>query len=69
MISKEGALQDLEKVKKEAGNDVGKILLGVAEVIIKLLVTIRSNQMLTDADKVRIQEERKKRLASDKQQR
>lgn len=68
MISKEDALQDLEKVQKESGENLGKLLYGIATVLVKLLVTIRSNQMLTDADKARIRAEREKKFRRPEEQ-
>jgi hypothetical protein len=68
MISKEDALQDLDKVENESKGDLGKLLKGIAQIFITLLITIRSNQLLTDADKIRIKAEREKRFKENQQQ-
>jgi hypothetical protein len=62
MISKEDALVDLQKVETDARGDVAKILIGIAQILIKLLATIRSNQILCESDKIRIKAERVKKL-------
>jgi chaperonin cofactor prefoldin len=59
MITKEAALDDLEKI--DANAPVGKVIVEVGRILIKILATIRSNQLLTDADKVKIREERAKK--------
>lgn len=64
MVSKEHSLQDLDKVAETSQGDLGKLLIGIAKVIVTMLVSIRSNQMLTDADKVRIRAEREKKFKS-----
>ena len=68
MISKDDALLDLEKVKAEANGDVGKLLIGIAQVLCKLLVTIRSNQLLTDEEKKRIKADRERRFKENQTQ-
>ena len=57
MITVNAALKDLEKIVAE--DNVSKVIKEVARILIKFISTMRSNQLLTDADKVRIQEERK----------
>ena len=59
MITKEAALEDLEKIDVNA--PVGKVIVEVGKVIVKVLATIRSNQLLTEEDRVRIKEIRVKR--------
>lgn len=61
MITKEAALDDLEKLEAEATDNDGKLIVKVAKVIVKVLATIRSNQLLTEEDKKRIKEARKVR--------
>jgi len=61
MITKEAALDDLEKKEAEVKDEVSKVIIYVAKVIVKMLSTIRSNQLLTDEEKVRIKEARAKR--------
>jgi hypothetical protein len=61
MITREAALDDLEKLEKEATNEDGRLIVKVAKVIVKVLATIRSNQLLTDEDKKRIKEARANR--------
>jgi len=65
MITKEAAMDDLKKLDSDA--PVGKILIAVAEILIKILTTIRSNQLLTDEEKVKIREARKERDAKKEQ--
>jgi len=62
MITKEGAFADLEKIDVNA--PVGKVLVQIAKVVITILITMRSNQLLTEADKVRIKEEKAARDAA-----
>jgi hypothetical protein len=59
MITKEAAVSDLEKI--DVNGPVGKVIVEVGKVIIKVLATIRSNQLLTDEEKVKIREARKLR--------
>jgi hypothetical protein len=59
MITKEAALDDLKKVDVNA--PLGKVIVDVAEILIKVLATIRSNQLLTEEEKVKIREARKAR--------
>ena len=59
MITKEAALDDLEKIDDNA--PLGKVIVEVGRILIKILATIRSNQLLTEEEKVRIREVRKTR--------
>jgi len=59
MITKEAAIEDLEKIDVNA--PVGKVIIEVGRILIKILATIRSNQLLTEAEKVKIREARKER--------
>ena len=61
MITREAALDDLKKYADEAQDDVSKTIIKVGVVLVKLLTTIRSNQLLTDADKVAIKQAREAR--------
>lgn len=61
VITKEAALDDLEKLEAEAKDDVSKVIVRAFKVLVKVLSTIRSNQLLTDEEKVRIKEARAKR--------
>jgi len=61
MITKEAALDDLEKIDVNA--PVGKVIIEVGRILIKILATIRSNQLLTEEEKVKIREARKVRDA------
>jgi len=61
MITREAALDDLQKLEKEATDASSKVIVKVAMIVIKLLATIRSNQLLTDADKIAIQKAREAR--------
>ena len=67
MITKDAALEDLDKVNPDAS--VGKVIIEVSRILIKILATIRSNQLLTEEDKVKIRAARKERdsVAKDKQ--
>jgi len=67
MISKEDALVDLQKVETDAKGDVAKLLVGIAQVFVKLLITIRSNQLLTDEEKIAIRQAREKRFRENQQ--
>ena len=61
MITKEAAMEDLDKIEAEAKDDVSKMFVKVAKVIVKMMATIRSNQLLTDEDKIKIKEAKQKR--------
>ena len=56
MITVDAALKDLEKIV--ANDDVSRAIKEVGRILIKFLSTMRSNQLLTDADKVKIQKAR-----------
>ena len=55
MITVDGALKDLEAIETEATDAGAKSVVKALKVVVKFLSTIRSNQLLTDVDKVRIQ--------------
>lgn len=54
MITKEDALEDLEKIEKSATSPLEKVVVQVAKVLVKVLATIRSNQLLTEVEKAEI---------------
>lgn len=62
MITKEAALEDLEKIDTNA--PIGQVIVEVGRIIIKVLASIRSNQLLTDIDKQKIRDARAKRDAT-----
>jgi hypothetical protein len=62
MITKDAALDDLEKIDVIALS-TNKVIVEVGKVIVKILATIRSNQLLTDEEKIKIREARKARDA------
>jgi hypothetical protein len=66
MITREAALDDLEKLEKEAKDDSGRLIVKVAKVLVKILSTIRSNQLLTEDEKMKIQSDRVKRQQPEK---
>lgn len=66
MITKDAALDDLEKIDVDKAS-MGKIIVEVAKILIKILATIRSNQLLTEAEKIKIREERRVRDTQQKE--
>jgi hypothetical protein len=60
LITVEGALKDLEAIELSDVSDGIKIVRAL-KVITKLLSTIRSNQLLTETDKIRIQKAKAER--------
>lgn len=54
MITVDGALKDLEAIEKEANDTGAKAVVRALKVVVKFLSTMRSNQLLTEADKVEI---------------
>ena len=56
MITIEGALKDLDEIEKEAGQMTP--IIKAIKVIVKMLSTIRSNQLLLETDKIKIQAEK-----------
>jgi hypothetical protein len=61
MITAEGADKDLEKYESETKDEGAKAIIKALRVVVKFLSTMRSNQLLTEADKARIAEDKKKR--------
>lgn len=66
MITVEGALKDLETIEKEATDNGSKAVVKALKVIVKFLSTIRSNQLLTEAEKLEIAKVRKERQNKEK---
>ena len=60
MITVEAALGDLDKIAKSEVDATTKIIEAV-KVLVKMLSTIRSNQLLCDEDKAKIREAKTKR--------
>ena len=67
MITVEGALKDLEAIEVEATDAGAKSVVKALKVVVKFLSTIRSNQLLTDVDKIRIQKAKAERKAETKE--
>ena len=65
MITVDAALKDLEVIEAEATDAGAKSVVKALKVIVKFLSTIRSNQLLTDTDKVRIQKTKAERQAKE----
>jgi len=62
MITRDAALGDLKKIKESVkDNPVARVVIEVAEVIVKILSTMRSNQLLTDEDKKEIKKRKAER--------
>ena len=61
MITVAGALSDLDQYIQEADDINAKAILKGFKTLVKFLSTMRSNQLLTDVDKVRIQKEKETR--------
>ncbi len=61
VITVEGALKDLEAIETEAKDEGAKSVVKALKVVIKFLSTMRSNQLLTEEEKVKIREARKAR--------
>ena len=52
MITKDAALEDLKKVEVAVDKlSVQMVIIRVTEILVKLLATIRSNQLLTEDEK------------------
>jgi len=65
MITVEGALKDLEKIEQEATDGGSKAIVRALKVLVKFLSTMRSNQLLTDAEKEAIRQQRAARIAKE----
>jgi hypothetical protein len=58
MITVEGALKDLEAIEATTTDAGAKAIIQALQVMLKFLSTMRSNQLLTDEDRVRIRKEK-----------
>ena len=63
MITVEGALKDLEAIEQEATDAGAKAVVKALKVVVKFLSTMRSNQLLTEDEKVSIRKAREARAA------
>jgi hypothetical protein len=61
VITVEGALKDLEVIEIEAKDEGAKSVVKALKVIVKFLSTMRSNQLLTETDKVAIKKAKTER--------
>jgi hypothetical protein len=64
MISDKDALSDLEKIEQLAPDSGSKAIIKALQVVVKFLSTMRSNQLLTDEEKVKIKRDREEKLKS-----
>ena len=55
MITIEAVNNDLDKIEKENSTISVKFIVAVVKVVMKFLSTMRSNQLLTEKDKIDIQ--------------
>jgi hypothetical protein len=65
MITVDGALKDLEVIEKEAGDTGAKAIVKALKVVVKFLSTMRSNQLLTDDEKINIRKVKEARVAKE----
>jgi hypothetical protein len=65
MITVEGALKDLEVIEKEATDSGAKAVVKALKVVVKFLSTMRSNQLLTETDKLDIKKAKAAREAKE----
>ena len=61
LITVEGAIKDLELIEAEATDAGAKSVVKALKVVVKFLSTMRSNQLLTEQDKVGIRKAKAKR--------
>jgi len=61
VIKVDAAMEDLDKIEADVKLSDGAKILRALKVLLKFLSTMRSNQLLTEKDKVTIQESNKKR--------
>jgi hypothetical protein len=66
MITIEGALKDLEAIEATTTDVGAKAIIQALQVMLKFLSTMRSNQLLTDEDRVRIKKEKADRKPTPK---
>lgn len=65
MITIEGAIKDLDMIEQEATDSSAKTVVKAIKVLIKFLSTMRSNQLLTDEEKVNIRKAKETRAAKE----
>jgi len=65
MITVEGALKDLEVIEKETEDSGSRAVVKALKIVVKFLSTMRSNQLLTEADKVGIRKAKETRAAKE----
>jgi len=65
MITVEGALKDLETIEKEANGTDVKAVIKALKVVVKFLSTMRSNQLLTEEEKVNIRKAKEARATKE----
>jgi len=65
MITVEGALSDLEVIEKETDDVGAKAIIKALKVMVKFLSTMRTNQLLTNEEKIAIGKARKERQAKE----
>ena len=63
MITIEGATKDLDIIEQEAVDAGSKTVVKAIKVLVKFLSTMRSNQLLTDEEKVNIRKAKETRAA------
>jgi len=61
LITVEGAIKDLELIEAEATDAGAKSVVKALKVVVKFLSTMRSNQLLTEQDKVGIRKAKAER--------
>lgn len=61
MITVEGAISDLEIIEKDTTITPDVKVIRALKVVVKFLSTMRSNQLLTNEDKVRIKKAKEDR--------
>jgi hypothetical protein len=65
MITVDGALKDLEAIETEATDAGSRAIIKALKVLVKFLSTMRSNQLLTDEEKVAIKKAKEARTAKE----
>jgi len=65
MITIEGALKDLEAIEKEANDTGAKAVVKALKVVVKFLSTMRSNQLLTEEEKINIRKAKEARVVKE----
>jgi len=65
VITVEGALSDLEVIEKETDDAGAKAVVKALKVMVKFLSTMRTNQLLTNEEKIAIGKARKERQAKE----